>query len=129
MALAPESFLSPAGLVERIFFPSDTLPELKVRLAGYLAAGATVLNGAGGDDALASYVYWRVFDAVYIRLAVRPAKVTKQAEGSTEFLLTQINAIKEKADEYKAQWEAVLPVPIASQAAPPTQTLRVTFLP
>ena len=129
MALTPESFLSPAGLVERIMFPSDKPEHLKARLRGYLTAGEAVLAGAGGDTALSNYVYWRVFDAVYTRLSVRPAKVSKLAEGSAEFLLSQIEAIKAKADEYKELWEAVLPVPVVSGAAPPTMTLPVRFGP
>lgn len=129
MALAPGDFLSPAGLVERIFFPSDSPAQLNVRLQGYLTAGAGVLGGSGGDAALANYVYWRVFDAVYVRLSVRPAKIDKRAEGATEFLLKQIEGIKAKADEFKAAWEAALPVPLTPKIAPPTMTLPVTFGP
>jgi len=126
MALTPDSFLSPAGLVERIFFPSDNPSQLRVRLQGYIDAGGTVLGGSGGDVALSDYVYWRVFDAVHTRLAVRPAKVSKTAEGSTEYLLRQIDSIAAKAAEYLEKWQAALVVPVVT-SAPPTQTLPVSF--
>ena len=128
MALTSADFLSPKGLVERIFFPSDKLPELKVRLQGYLTEGAGVLGGAGGDVALSNYVYWRVFDAVHTRLSIRPAKLAKK-EGSAEFLLSQIDSMKEKALEYKAKWEAALAVPVVPQHTAPTMTLPVSFGP
>ena len=125
--LTPADFRIPKGTVERIFFPSDSDAALNTRLQGYITEGGTVLGGSGGDPALSNYVYWRVYDAVYKRLLMRPAKISKQAEGSTEYLLTQIDQIKTIADAYEAAYLAALPTPSAPQTSPPTQTIFATF--
>lgn len=133
MTVLPVDLRDPKGPVQRVMFPDDTdLTALDARLQGYLdrgvVAASAIAAGAAQDKAVRNFALWQAFDASYTIFLSLPARTRKDGESSLEYLDSQIEGLKEKALEYKAEFEAQLPQPIPASAIPRTGTTPNRFV-
>lgn len=115
-------FLSPKGEVEAGLFPQETASALDARIAEYIAQATALvgaldvdLDAAKIDQAIAEYVYWRLYDAILIRIANTP-NTSIAEEGSVSFTAAQIAIFNEKRDQHIAAYDAI----IAGAVVPPS---------
>lgn len=131
MTVLPVDLRDPKGPVQRAMFPEDDLSALDARLQGYIDRGvvaASALTGAALDRATRNFALWQAFDSSHTIFLALPARSRKEGENSLEYLDGQIDGLKEKALEYKEEFEAQLPLPPPANALPRTGTTPNTFV-
>ena len=132
MAILPVDLRDPKGPVQRVMFPDDDLSALDARLQGYIdrgvASSAALPAGVPQDKATRNFALWQAFDASHTIFLSLPARTRKEGENALEYLDGQIDGLREKALEYKAEFEAQLPQPVPAGALPRTATTPNRFV-
>lgn len=106
MAVDVESLRAPRGEVEPWMFPQDRTPQaLDARLQAYLDDATAKLDGAeveeeDKDEVTRNYAYYRVFDAVYKRLLIDPAKADLSDQGGQQWIKEQLSALADQRSYY-----------------------------
>lgn len=113
MAVQTSALLSPSGrLVGEIHFPGKSAAQVEEKLAGFLTDATARAGEITDDDAsdrfVTAWAYYRAFDEVYQRLALMPASVADSDEGSSSYLVTQIEMVRDLRDEMKDEADAIL---------------------
>lgn len=103
--LTATDILDPKGKVLPSMFPTDSSPQLEVRLEGWLAeayakAEVTALSAdTDKNDAAESWVYFRTFDSVTTRLMNTPIRVDLRDQGAREYHSSQLSYFSKLRDE------------------------------
>jgi hypothetical protein len=103
--LTATDLLDPRGKVLPSMFPTDSEPELEVRIEGWLAdayAKTEVAALPDPDDqnsAAESWVYFRTYDAVTTRLMNTPIRVDLRDQGAREYHSSQLSYFSKLRDE------------------------------
>lgn len=138
MAVTVESLRAPRGEVESWMFPQDRTPQaLDARLTAYIQDATVKLEGAeiaegDKDEVTRNYVYYRVYDAVYKRLLIDPAKADLSDQGGQQWIKEQLSALAQQRSYYMSLVpEFMLPqvVAVEEPAEAPTAAPRTTTVP
>jgi len=109
--------------------PDTTTDPLVNRLLTYISEGESKVASYPGtvgapDSAVRAWALYRSFDAAYMLKSNRPASSSMQDLGSQAFTEGQINAFRDKALEYLAEFRLIIP---ELSAAATTQRLAGTI--
>ncbi len=129
--LTANDLLAPKGRVEgKSFFPDLSSVDLSSRLTeyldqGYAKATTDLITVGSVDTAVSHYVYFRVYDAVYMSMMANPLSSSTPEAGAASFQLAQAEVFKRLADEQQALYATFVPVttlgtiiPIMDNAVP-----------
>lgn len=87
------------------------MSEVNAKLETFLVEGYEEAAGVaveGKDGAARLWAYWRAWDEVYQRLLVMPSTVETSDQGSSSYLLTQMEHVGELAAEAKAEFDGII---------------------
>lgn len=125
MALTPDSLIDPQGrLNPAALWPKDIEVhsrgydpvEVSTRLRSYIVEGlanaveAGLVIEANQETTAKAWAYHRSWDGVAQRLIAMPSTVDAEGEGSSSYLLTQIQMAQDEAQKYLDEYEASLEV-------------------
>lgn len=124
MAVLPADLKAANGgrLEPSLLFPDEDATALDQRLQKYIDQGvvrAAGLTGTELDDAVALWAYHRAFEAVWVRLSSNPSSVQLNDQGSSQYLITQIQNFKDLSDAVLAEFEEVVDSGIADTSVWP----------
>lgn len=106
MAVTTENIVSPLGEIEHeSMFPDDDDEEFDARISGYITDGYTRTSI---DSAVTAWAHYRALNAVYLRLSAEPGRGDLDEGGSFSYLLTQMHNFRDRAQEFKAQFDATI---------------------
>jgi hypothetical protein len=129
MALSSTSFLRPLGDVDPgTMFPESTDQEVRTFLESWIVEGtakATSVSTDLRDAAVSAWVYYRVYNVLYVALNATPTSNAMADQGSTLFTGLQITNIKELRDNALAEFQAYVSAEVAAAPAPPRITTTV----
>jgi hypothetical protein len=136
MPLTNADFLAPKGEIEAGLFPQDSASTLAARIDEYLAQATAIvgdldpaLDAGDVDAAIAHLVYFRLYDAILIRLANTP-DTSIADEGSIRFSAAQINIFENKRGEHQIAYDALVAGTVVAPGtgeAAPTSSARTIF--
>lgn len=136
MPVAASELRAPKGDIEDSLFPGESSTAISARLQGYLdegyvkAAAENVL-AAKQDAAAKAWAYHRAYRAIYVRLTANPSSISLNDQGSSSFLVTQIENMKQLADSALAVFWELVPeeVKVAREEIQPSSALatRITW--
>lgn len=108
--LTANALLTPKGrLNAQALWPSAGLDEVQGFIAEYLAEGYVKAAGVSEpDEAARQWAYYRAWDEAYQRMLLLPSTVSTSDEGSSSYLLTQMEHVGELAAEALAAFNAIL---------------------
>lgn len=109
MALVAALFMKPQGLIEfDTMFPEESESTVRTRLETYIAEGnlkAAEASSESIDLAVAAWVYYRAFFAVFVGLSATPSSAAMADQGSTVYTSYQIQNFKALSDAYLAEFQ------------------------
>lgn len=129
--------IAPNGPIQPTFFPTSALP-VGVNLSGLMDAYVTrayadarvstlTSETAKNTGAFSLAAYLALMD-VYGRMLTEPTSVNIAEKGSHGYTKDQRDGIKALADQYLADLDALIPVPIPADAQRPTSArLHLSF--
>ncbi len=99
--------LSPVGRIDpAVHFPGETTRQVEARVQAYLTDATTrtaaFTDETTGDEARTAWAYYRAYYAVHQRISNLPSSVAFTDEGSSSYLVAQMQMIK---DERDAAWD------------------------
>jgi hypothetical protein len=98
------ALISPQGELEReVLFPDDSAAEFEDRLETY-QEDALLKQPDATDDAVVSWIHYRAYSAVLVRMSATPGRADMEEGGSYSFLVSQMNFIKDRADYWLVEW-------------------------
>lgn len=131
MTVVANDLTQPLGELEKELFPGDTVESFNDRLAGYLDdAEAKVELYEIADDvdaATIAWVYYRAYRAVGQRLLAQERTATIDGQGSNRFEQAQADGFFALAEQWKAAFDAVIPVENAAAPAVKSSWFRAGF--
>jgi hypothetical protein len=112
--------IAPKGKVEAAsMFPGAAETDLAKRLQSYLDEGYKKsesivdtdanVQAARRDDAASHWAYYRVYEAVFLRMSASPTSWTVQGDGSASFTATQIANFERLMNDELAAHLALIP--------------------
>lgn len=134
--LTATDLLSPVGPVDASLFPGEASNVLEARLDQYLQNGYSdervdAQTDATRKDNLARvYALYQTFNAVYIRMNASPTTLAVTEKGSHTYSYEQIRGMKQMADKYLSDFNALLVVSpdTPSSQLPGTRSAPVTVV-
>jgi hypothetical protein len=131
--LTPAALIDPVGPLETRLFPGEDAITLTARVQAYLDAGYadsrivaigddTPADAALQDQMARAYALWRAYDAVYQRMLSEPLTVNVAEKGGHGYSTAQIDGMQARAEQYLAELNALIPVPISTTTIYPGTT-------
>lgn len=134
MPVAASDLRAPKGDIEDSLFPGESSTAISARLQGYLdegytKAGEEAVASADQDAAAKAWAYHRAYRAIYVRLTSNPSTISLNDQGSSSFLVTQIENMKQLADGALAVFWELVPeeVVAAREEIQPSSALPTRF--
>lgn len=128
--LTAENLLDPKGKVLPSMFPTDSEPELEVRIEGWLTDAyaktevSDLADEAEMNDAAESWVYFRTYDAVTTRLMNTPIRVDLRDQGAREYHSSQLSYFSKLRDEAFANFNRIT----ETEEGPPIDQRQTGFV-
>lgn len=108
--ISPASVSSPMGELDRaVLFPDSTQTEFEARLSGYIADAVGRASNAS-DEAQTAWVYHRAYHAAYLQRVASPHRVDLEEGGSYSYLVSQIQGLKNLADQWETRFNELIVV-------------------
>lgn len=117
--LSATDLLEPKGeLNAPALWPRKDINVVSANLSEYLNEGygkAAALSEADQHEAARQWAYYRAYKDVYKRLLAMPSTVQTSDQGSSSYLLTQMEHVGELADAALAAHQALVEVVIVAE--------------
>jgi hypothetical protein len=110
VAVAAQDVLSPRGRLDpQVIWPGLSLENVDTKIRAFIQDGEERTEDVDDQDAAVKiWVYYRAKDEQYQRMVGMPSTVADSDEGSSSYLVTQIELVKEERDELLAEFEDLL---------------------
>lgn len=132
--LQPHQLITPHGPLTTTLFPKtpDNVLEISVEQwlanAYALSAVADETNETRKNRMAKAYALYQAFTAVADRMAAEPLDVKVDEKGSTGYDMKQIEYMRNRAAEYLAEYDGLVPVP-TFDALPGSGAIRTYIYP
>lgn len=101
MAVTLADIKAPTGEVESWLFPRELDAAVDARLTAYLEEGEAKVADTdypNPDAIVTAWAYFRVYDAVYLRLTTNASTRSLADQGSQQWTTAQIDAVRARRD-------------------------------
>jgi hypothetical protein len=112
VAVSSQQVLTPLGRLDpAIVWPGLSLENVDQKIRAFIQDGServAEVDAESQDEAVKIWVYYRAKDEQYNRMVGMPSTVADSDEGSSSYLLTQIQMVKDDRDALLEEFEDLL---------------------
>lgn len=112
MAVSVADIIGDGGYIDpAIIWPGRTTIWVDAKVQAYITEGVALVADLEAEDQDAAVILWvryRAKDSQYERLVGMPSAVTDSDEGSSSYLLTQIQMVKDDRDALLEEFQEAL---------------------